>query len=174
MSSAMSYRVALTFLSPFRRTLPIDCKFRILDLDGDAKIILCKFLMLMPVEKVPYEATIIALLSFSVIARTFSRSSVSTPPWIKKTLRLSIFLLFIISYNGCPCASTLAKSMRVLPLRSNARLRMKRFLFSWPIIYCTSSSNVSNLFGECFNNNTFISNVARCPFFINSSVLIIL
>ena len=38
------------------------------------------FLILMPVEKVPYEATIIALFSFSVISLTNSLDSASTPP----------------------------------------------------------------------------------------------
>ena len=52
-SSAMSYSVALTLLSPNLRPLPIDCRFLILLLDGLAKIILCKFLILIPVEKVP-------------------------------------------------------------------------------------------------------------------------
>ena len=36
--------------------------------------------MLTPVEKVPYEATIIALSAHSVISLTFSLSSVATPP----------------------------------------------------------------------------------------------
>ena len=61
MSSAISYRVALVLLFPFLRILPIDCRFRIRDLEGEAKMTLCKFLMLIPVLNVPYDATIIAL-----------------------------------------------------------------------------------------------------------------
>ena len=63
MSSAISYKVAMSLPSPLRKTLPIDCKFLTRDLLGEAKIILCNRLMLIPVEKVPYEATITALFS---------------------------------------------------------------------------------------------------------------
>ena len=37
-----------------------------------------------------------------------------------------------------------------------------------------SSSKFSNLFGGCFNRSTLISSFARCPFFMSSSVLMIL
>ena len=47
-------------MSDILNTLPIDCKFLILDLEGEAKMILCKFLRLIPTEKVPKEAIIIA------------------------------------------------------------------------------------------------------------------
>ena len=40
----------------FLRPLPIDCKFLILDLEGLANTTLSIFLILIPVEKVPYEA----------------------------------------------------------------------------------------------------------------------
>ena len=80
MSSAISYNVAFVLLFPFLSTLPILCKLRILDLEGEAKITLWRFLMLIPVLNVPYEATIIALFYLSVISLTNSLSSVSTPP----------------------------------------------------------------------------------------------
>ena len=67
MSSAISYSVAISLPSPFLRTRPMDWRLRIRDLLGEAKIILCKRLMLIPVEKVPYDAIIIALSSVSVI-----------------------------------------------------------------------------------------------------------
>ena len=44
------------------------------------KIMLCKFRILMPVLKVPKEATMIALSDFSVTSLIRSLSSVSTPP----------------------------------------------------------------------------------------------
>ena len=66
-------RVAFVLLLPFLSTRPIDWRFRILDLDGEAKMTLWRFLMLIPVLNVPYEATIIALFSCSVISLTFSR-----------------------------------------------------------------------------------------------------
>jgi len=47
------------------------------DLEGLANIILCRFLILTPVEKVPYDAHMIALVSFSTIALIFSRSNAS-------------------------------------------------------------------------------------------------
>ena len=34
-------------------TIPIDWRLRILDLEGEAKITLCRFLILIPVENVP-------------------------------------------------------------------------------------------------------------------------
>ena len=71
--------------------------------------------MLIPVEKVPYEAIIIALSSFSVIVRTCSRSSVSTPPCTKKHFLFSSLLLFMRSKRGSPCDSTLVYKIRVLP-----------------------------------------------------------
>ena len=43
----------LTLSFPLRRTLPMDWRFLILDLEGDEKIMLCSHLMLMPVLKVP-------------------------------------------------------------------------------------------------------------------------
>ena len=70
--------------------------------------------MLIPVEKVPYEAIIIALFSFSVIVRTSSRSSVSTPPCTKKHFLFSSLLLFMRSNKGSPCDSTLVYKIRVL------------------------------------------------------------
>ena len=79
MSSAISNRVALTLLSPFLRTRPILCKFLTLDLLGEAKMTLCNRLILIPVENVPYDAMIIAFSSCSVMERTSSLSSVSTP-----------------------------------------------------------------------------------------------
>jgi hypothetical protein len=48
--------------------------------EGEEKIMLCRFLMLIPVENVPYDATIIAFDSFSVILLTSSRSSTPTSP----------------------------------------------------------------------------------------------
>ena len=52
----------------------------IFDLDGDANMILCNFLILIPVENTPIEATMIAFCSFSVIALIFSRVSTSVSP----------------------------------------------------------------------------------------------
>ena len=152
----MSYKVAFVLLLPFLRTLPIDWRFRIRDLDGEAKMTLWRFLMLIPVEKVPYEAIMIALLSISVIDRTSSRSSVATPPCTKKTCRCSSTLLSCIKlYSGSPCPSTLANRINVLPLRSRARFLIKLFLFWCPIIYWISSSKVggceSNYY-DCYRN----------------------
>ena len=56
----MSNRVAASLLSPNLRPRPIDCRLRILDLEGEEKITLCRLRMLTPVLKVPYEATMIA------------------------------------------------------------------------------------------------------------------
>ena len=64
--------------------------------------------------------------------------------------------------------------IKVLPFKSKARFLINLFLRSCPIIYLISSSNVSNLFGGCFNRSTLISSLAKCPFFINSSVFMIL
>ena len=80
MSSDMSYRIASFLLSPKRNPRPIDCSVLILLLLGEAKITLCKLRILIPVENVPYDATIIAFSSFSVILRTSSRSSTPTAP----------------------------------------------------------------------------------------------
>ena len=63
----MSNNLHSVLLSPNLKPLPIDCKTLILLLKVMRKIILCKFLILIPVEKVPYDATIIASLDFSVI-----------------------------------------------------------------------------------------------------------
>ena len=43
MSSDTSKRFAIVFLSVRLNALPMDCKFRILDLDGLANTTLCKF-----------------------------------------------------------------------------------------------------------------------------------
>ena len=51
-SNIVEFCFSLCFLY-FLRTLPIDCRLRILLLDGEAKITLCKFLILIPVLKVP-------------------------------------------------------------------------------------------------------------------------
>ena len=76
----MSYNVASELLSFNLSPLPIDCKFLMRDLLGEEKTMLCKLRILMPVEKVPYEAIMIALSDFSVICLIYSLSSVSTPP----------------------------------------------------------------------------------------------
>ena len=52
----------------------------LISLLGEENMILCRFLMLIPVENVPYDATIIAFDSFSAILLTSSRSSTSTSP----------------------------------------------------------------------------------------------
>ena len=80
MSSAKSYKVALAFESCVLKALPIDCRLRTLDLVGEAKITLCRFFILIPVLKVPYDAKIIALSEDSHISRTSSRSVAGTPP----------------------------------------------------------------------------------------------
>ncbi len=51
-------------------------------------------------------ATTIASFSVSIILRIFSRSSVSTPPCTKNTLRPFAFSLIIL-YNILPCFSTI-------------------------------------------------------------------
>jgi len=76
----MSYKVATSLFSPNRKARPIDCKTLTLDLDGLAKIMLCKLRMLIPVEKVPKEAIIMPSFSFSVTDLTSSRSEEATPP----------------------------------------------------------------------------------------------
>ena len=81
----MSNNLHSVLLSPNLKPLPIDCKTLILLLEGDEKIILCKFLILIPVEKVPYDATMIASLDFSVIALISYLVNASTPPLTKKT-----------------------------------------------------------------------------------------
>jgi hypothetical protein len=57
------------------------CRTRILDLLGDAKITFLRLRMLMPVEKVPYEATMIAFSSFSLTLLKFglTRHEVDIP-----------------------------------------------------------------------------------------------
>ena len=68
----MSYNLTLSLSSDFLSPLPIDCRTRITDLDGDANIILWMFLMLIPVEHVPYEAIRMAFFSSFTIFRIFS------------------------------------------------------------------------------------------------------
>ena len=87
-SSAISYNVTLSLSSDILNPLPIDCKLRILLLLGDANTILCSLFMLIPVEKVPNDATIMALFSFSTISLTFSLSNASVPPNTKNTFLL--------------------------------------------------------------------------------------
>ena len=132
-SSAISNRVAFILLSPFLKTLPMLCKFRIFDLFGDANITLWRFLILIPVEKVPYDAIMIALSSFSVILRTSSLSSVSTPPWTKKHFLFSSLLLFMRSNRGSPCVSTLVYNMSVFPFWSRVKFLMKKEIHSYYI-----------------------------------------
>ena len=50
------------------------CKTLICDLLGEANIILCRFLIFIPVEKVPRDATIIAFFCFSTIPLIASHS----------------------------------------------------------------------------------------------------
>ena len=69
-------------------------------------MILCRFLIFIPVEKVPSDATTIAFFCFSTIPRIASLSAVSVPPDTKKTLRPSATLLSISSNRGFPCFST--------------------------------------------------------------------
>ena len=49
-SSAISYKVTLSLSSAVLKPRPIDCKFRILLLLGDANTILCSLFILIPVE----------------------------------------------------------------------------------------------------------------------------
>ena len=67
---------------------PIDCNTLICDLEGEANTILCRFLIFIPVENVPRDATIIESFCVSTIPRIASRSSVATPPDTKKTYAL--------------------------------------------------------------------------------------
>ena len=52
-SSDISYRVAFTLLLPFLRMRPMLWRFLTRDFDGEAKITLWRFLILMPVLNVP-------------------------------------------------------------------------------------------------------------------------
>ena len=79
----------VVFVSLTRRPLPIDCRFLILLLDGLVKIILCKFLMLIPVEKTPEDAIIIASVSVSTNVRTESLCSPFVPQKTKNTFRFA-------------------------------------------------------------------------------------
>ena len=62
---------------------------------------LWRFLMLIPVLNVPYEATIIALFSCSVISLTFSRPLLPHRG-TEKTCLSSTLPVFIKSKSGCP------------------------------------------------------------------------
>ena len=90
----------------FLKPLPILCKTLICDFDGDAKTILCRFLIFIPVLNVPSDATTIESFCFSTIARIASLSVVGVLPDTKKILRPSLTFSRIRSYSGLPCFST--------------------------------------------------------------------
>ena len=58
-------------------------------------MILCRFLIFIPVLKVPRDATIIASFCFSMIPLIASLSDVAVLPETKKTFRLSLALSLI-------------------------------------------------------------------------------
>jgi hypothetical protein len=168
--------VCISSLSDFRKPRPIDWSTRILDLDGDANTTLCKFLMLIPVENVPYDATMIAFVSFSVIARIFSLVSVSVPPCMKKTF---LSKSFIKSYSITPCFSTSWYKQSVLPLNLSQSLEIKSFRVLWDTMYCISSLYFKSLTclqssSLCFNTKHLIFKLASVSLSISSLVVVTL
>ena len=135
----MSYSTADVFPFPLRNPRPIDCKFLILLLDGEVNTTLCKFLIFMPVEKVPYEATIIALLSNSVVCLISSRTSAFTLPLTKNTFLPSSAASLIILCIGTPCFSTKLYKIRVLPFNVIAKSLTKAIRLGFVTIHSTSS-----------------------------------